>query len=510
MRALLDTNIIIHRETGRIVNRDIGILFKWLDKGKYTKCIHPITVEEITKNSNQETVKSFSVKLESYETLKTVAPLADKVKSAATGIDFTVNDSNDTILLNEVYCDRVDLLITEDKKIHKKAFLLGISDRIFTIDSFLEKVVSENPELVDYKVLSVTKKHFGNINISDTFFESFKEDYVGFEKWFNKKSDEIAYVTYNNSNILSFLYLKVEGKEENYSDINPVFKPKKRLKIGTFKVVNNGVRLGERFLKIVFDNAMQNKVEEIYVTIFDKRDEQKRLISLMEEWGFVLHGKKVSTTGEELVYVRDLKSSFNISNPKLTYPYISKKAKVFLVPIYPDYHTELLPDSILKTESPDNFIENEPHRNAISKVYISRSIERSIDKGDILVFYRTAEKGKNAYFSAVITTIAIAEGKIDKIANESDFILKCRKRSVFTDDELKKYWNYNEKYRPFIINFLYVCSFLVGKRMNRKKLLDLGIISGSENELRGLKQISIDQFDLIIKETQTNESIIVN
>jgi len=43
MKALLDTNIIIHREARRVANQDIGILFKWLDKVKYQKCIHPIT-----------------------------------------------------------------------------------------------------------------------------------------------------------------------------------------------------------------------------------------------------------------------------------------------------------------------------------------------------------------------------------------------------------------------------------------------------------------------------------
>src|SRR5690606_41146356 len=64
------------------------------------------------------------------------------------------------------------------------------------------------------------------------------------------------------------------------------FKPKKRLKVGTFKVISNGVRLGERFMKIIFDNALARKVDEIYVTIFEKRDEQQRLIALLEEWGF--------------------------------------------------------------------------------------------------------------------------------------------------------------------------------------------------------------------------------
>ena len=510
MKALLDTNIIIHREASRILNKDIGILFKWLDKGKYTKCIHPVTIEEIKKNSNKETVDTFSVKLESYETLKTTAPLAEAVIKISEKIDTNPNDKNDTLLLNEVFCERVNFLITEDRKIHSKAELLGISDRVFKIDSFLEKVVSENPLLVDYKVLSVAKKHFGEINLNDLFFDSFKEDYTGFDKWFNKKSDEIAYVTHNKGNLLSFLYLKVEDKSENYSDITPAFKPKKRLKIGTFKVVSNGVRLGERFLKIIFDNALQYKVDEIYVTIFDKRDEQKRLIGLLEDWGFVKFGIKETSNGNELVYVRDFKPTFNKENPKLTFPYISRGTKIFMIPIYPDYHTELLPDSILTTESPYDFVENQPHRNAISKVYISRSIERNINKGDIIVFYRTAAGGRSAYYSSVISTLAICEGKIENIKDETDFLLKCRKRSVFDDDGLKKFWNFNPKYRPFIINFLYTHSFPTGKRINRQKLLELGIISGIENELRGLKQISKKQFNLILNETSTNESLIVD
>lgn len=505
MKALLDTNIIIHRETNKIFNRDIGILFKWLDKGKYTKCIHPVTIAEINKNSNKDTVDTFSVKLESYVSLKAIAPLSELVKTISDRNDINANDVNDTQLLNEVFCDRVDILITEDKKIHKKAELLNISDRVFNIDSFLEKVVSENPELVNYSVLSVNKKLFGEINLADPFFDSFREDYVNFDKWFNKKAEEIAYVTLNMGNILSFLYLKVEDINENYADIIPPFTQKRRLKIGTFKVVSNGVRLGERFLKIIIDNAIQYKVEEIYVTIFERRDEQKRLIALLEEWGFVKHGTK----GEESVFVRDFNPSFNFDNPKLTYPYISTNTNIFLVPIYPKYHTELLPDSYLKTESPTDFIENEPHRNGISKAYICRSIERNIKKGDIIIFYRTATQGQSAYYTSVITTIGIVEEKIDGIRDENEFVLKCRKRSIFTVDYLKEFWNFSN-YRPFVIKFLYVYSFSLGSRLNRKQLLDLKTITGDENELRGLKRITKEQFLTLLKETKTNESIIVN
>jgi predicted nucleic acid-binding protein len=509
MKALLDTNIIIHREAGKVSNQDIGILFKWLDKAKYQKCIHPITLHEINKNPNNATVSTFNIKMESYEHLLTVAPMSPVVASVSARYDKNENDKNDTILLNEVYNYRVDILISEDKKIHLKAEELGISDRVFKINSFLEKIYAENPELVGYQVLSVQQKLFGELALTDPFFDSLKEDYPGFERWFNSKANEKAYVTINEENnlLLSFLYIKPEQREEVYSDIAPVFTRKKRLKIGTFKVVSNGVKLGERFLKIIFDNALVQKVEEIYVTIFQKRDEQKRLISLIEEFGFKLHG--VKGADGELVYTRDFTPKFNPSNPKETFPFIGVNLNIFLIPIYPGYHTDLLPDSFLRTESPKDYVEHEPHRNAISKVYISRSIERNIRRGDIIIFYRTADRG-SAYYTSVITTIAIAEDKIDDIKSEEEFIAKCRKRSVFSDEELKKYWNWNPNYRPFIINFLFVHSFPLGKRMNRKMLMDLNVISGAENELRGLKKITKEQFEIILNETGTNESLIVH
>ena len=507
MKALLDTNIIIHRETPNVRNLSIGTLFKWLDKAHYEKCVHPITVAELNNNSNLDTRSSFNAKIQSYVLLKMVAPMHSKVTEISHLMDVTDNDKKDTVLLNEVYCDRVDILITEDKKIHLKAQQLGIEDRVFTINSFLEMVVSEYPDLIDYKVLAVKQEYFGNINLSDPFFDSLKEDYPGFEKWFNKKAEEKAYITYNKGKVLSFLYLKIENKDENYNDITPVFAPKKRLKVGTFKVVSNGVRLGERFLKIIFDNAVSNNVDEIYVTVYDRTEEQKRLISLMEDWGFIKHGTK--GINGELVYVRDFSKQFCIENPKITYPFIPTNTNIFIIPIYPKYHTELLPDSFPRTESPDNFIENEPHRNAISKVYISRSIQRNIKRGDVLVFYRTAPKDKSAYYHSVITTIGIVEDKQDNIQNEKDFIMKARKRSIFTDEYLSEFWNYNPRYQPFLIRFLSTYSFQIGNRLNRQKLLDMKILTGEENELRGLKQISKEQFIEILKCTKVNESVIV-
>ncbi|TYA14692.1 hypothetical protein FRY98_03140 [Paenibacillus faecis] len=499
MRVLLDTNIVIHRETSNVQKNDIGILFRWLDRLKYTKCIHPVTVEEIKKYKNPQTVNSMIVKLTSYHSLKTEAPWTEAINIVSKQYDKNDNDINDTKLLNELATERVDLLITEDRKLAFKASKLDLSDKVFTIDSFLEKVTYEHPELVSYKVLSVKKEYIGNIDINDNFFDSLKEDYPGFTKWFNKKADEIAYICKIDNNIAAFLYLKIEDENEDYSSISPPFPKKRRLKIGTFKVTLNGYKLGERFIKIIIDNALIFKVDEIYVTIFDKRIEQIRLINLLSDYGFSKHGLKDES---ELVFTRNFQKAFDIYNPKFTFPYIDSNRQVFLSPIYPEYHTNLFPDSILRTESPADFIENEPFRNAISKAFISRSMERNLKTGDIIVFYRTG-----GYHKSVVTTIGIVESVVKNITDSEHFIALCKKRSVFTDQELLEWWN-GGKTRPFIVNFLYSYSF--PKRINMKRLIELNVLKSVHSAPRGFMRITYQNFKDIIKEAQIDERIIVN
>ena len=489
MKVLLDTNIIIHREASKVINQDIGILFNWIDKLKYSKFIHPVTIEELSRNQDPNTVATMAIKVGSYNLIRNIAPTSDALELVSKRVDTTPNDENDTKILNEVFCDRVDILISEDKKIHTKAQLLGIADKVFKIDQFLEKVTAENPDLVDYKVLAVKKVDFAQVDLQDTFFDSFREDYIGFDKWFNKKADEIAYVCYSNNILSAFLYIKVEDENENYSDIVPGFKRKKRLKIGTLKVTSNGFKIGERFLKIIFDNALQYNVTEIYVTIFDKTTEQIRLIALLEEWGFNYHGNKTTATGDEKVYVKNFgrAQEINLLQPKKTFPFISTESKVYIVPIYPEYHTELFPDSILRTESPINFTENEPHRNALSKVYISRSYVRNLKPGDIIMFYRTG-----GVYQGVATTYGIVESVIDNIPNETAFLQSCRKRSVFTDEQLKEHWNYKKNNKPFIVNFIYAYSFR--KRPNLKWLNENQVIPDILDMPRGFREISRESF----------------
>src|SRR5574344_2553551 len=109
MIALLDTNIIIHREGFKGASQDIGLLFKWLERCHYQKCIHSITIEEIKKNPNKETVNTFLTKLDSYEQIEIPSPMDDSVAKISAEVDVNENDKNDSLLLNEVYSGRVDI-----------------------------------------------------------------------------------------------------------------------------------------------------------------------------------------------------------------------------------------------------------------------------------------------------------------------------------------------------------------------------------------------------------------
>lgn len=500
MKVLLDTNIIIHREANKIYKPEIGQLFKWIDNLKYSKYIHPLTVEELERYKDPNAADTMSIKIESYNLLKYQAPLSDEILKVSKQIDNLDNDINDTQILNEVYEGRVDVLISEDKKIHTKANLLGISEKVFKIQSFLEKVTFENPGLVNYQVLAVKKVDFAEVNIKDSFFDSFREDYLEFNEWFNSKSEEPCYVCYSDGNLTAFLFVKIESESENYSNITPTFEPKKRLKIGTLKVTGNGYKIGERFLKTIFDNAIQFKVKEIYVTLFTKRPEQEQLIEMLEEWGFIYHGIKTTKNGDEKVYKRPFSREMpiNLDNPKLTYPFLSRRTDKYIIKIEAQYHTELFPDSINTREDIRKYTENEPHRNRISKVYISHSQDRHLKPGDLIIIYRMGETSPKKY-SSTITTICIVENVQNNFPSFEEFFNACNRRTMISREDLNtNWWNKTPNNRPFVINFLYAHS-LPTPKPTLDDLNKLGVIPDIMNMPRGFIKITNDQFNDLIK-----------
>lgn len=496
MRVLLDTNIIIHREGHKTSNYSVARLYKWLDKLGCIKIVHPFTKMEILKYKDEQIRKSFDVKLESYQELTVDRNLSEAFISALRDYKNDENSQIDNHILYQVYVGRVDIFITEDKKIHQKALVLGIKSRVFTTNSFISWATSEYPDLLEYKVLAIKQMKFGEINLSDHFFDTFREDYKDFDKWFLSKCDEFAYVCNFSDEISGFLYIKPEYPHENYSNISPQFTPKKRLKIGTFKVESTGIRVGERFLKIIFDNAKIQNVDEIYVTMFDYRESMNGLIRLLERWGFTLFGEKISPSGIEKVYTKNMKTYNKYVSPKQNFPLINNESDKFILPIYPEYHTKLFPDSILNNEDMELILTNSAHQYALQKVYITAAPTNHINSGDIALIYRIGESGTIKKYSSVVSTIAIIDEILYPTSIES-FIEECNNRSVFSKSELEELWS--KKYRC-IVKLLYY------KSLNRRLILDslyhLGIVNPPSGP-RPFHQLTNEQFYTILSKSNT-------
>ena len=498
MRALLDTNIVIHRENTKATSYSIGKLFYWLDKLHYEKLIHPYTVSELRKYHNPQMQDLYDAKLSAYSLMNCVAPQSSEFKGLLAGLPLTTNDEIDNQLLNEVYCGRVDILITEDRRMRIKAERLGISERVFSINSFITKASNENPALIDYQALSVKKVYFGNVDLHSSFFDTFREAYDGFDEWFTRKSNEEAYMCRDDEgDLLGFLYLKTEFEDENYADIIPPFEPKKRLKVGTFKVEASGFRLGERFIKIIFDNAIERKVDEIYVTLFMDKPELLALKDLFERWGFYLHGEKRNSKGNEIVLVKRMNCYCEDKSVQYNFPNLRYEHQKLFLPIEPQYHTRLLPDSVLKNEV--DLIGEEPQRYALQKVYISFSFARNMLPGDFILLYRKGATPRRKGYESVITTLGVIQEAHYDFSSKEEFFKCCENRSVFSKDELETFWR--EKRRNLlVVKFIVVGSF--NKKVTLQYLWNSGIIP-FPNGPRSFDILTDDQFDSIVRQAET-------
>lgn len=313
----------------------------------------------------------------------------------------------------------------------------------------------------------LVKKNFSDLDLNDVFFDSLKESYVEFVDWFNKKSeaDAWAYTSFDGEFLSGFLYVKTEDEEVN--DIVPSLPSLKRIKVGTFKIDARGTKMGERFVKKIFDHAIHENAQEIYVTIFP---EHAPLIALLERYGFVFHGTKTTANGVENVYVKKIGQVFPGDLVK-SYPLIDNSiGNSHLLAIRPMWHTRLLPDSILNNENGEDLIEDISHSNSIHKVYLcAMDGVAGIRPGDRILIYRPGQQNR-AWYTSVATSICIAEEyrNINSFPNLNEFLAYCEPYSVFERHELVDMWN--KKNYPHVIRFMYNSAFT--RRPNMRALVE--------------------------------------
>ncbi len=350
--------------------------------------------------------------------------------------------------------------------------------------------------------MNLSYDRFTDVDLSNPFFDSLKSDYSEFVDWFKKKANERAYVfrSSHSGKIDGFLYLKIET--EALTDVSPPLPPARRLKVGTLKINPHGTRLGERFIKKVFDHAVTQNVQQIYVTIFEKH---AALVSLFERYGFYRAANKTTPNGTELVLLKDRDNSAGDILDR--YPLVKvDQHRIFLLSLYPKWHTRLLPDSILRTED-SSIVQDVSHTNSIHKVYLAKmGGMEALRRGDVLLIYRTTDRDGQAYYRSVVTSICVVEEyrSISSFASKQEFLKYCEPYSVFTHLELNNFWA-SRKY-PHVIRFTY--NYALPKRPTRGKLIDeVGI---SSDDYWGFKGISKEELRKILELGDLDESLVID
>ena len=371
-------------------------------------------------------------------------------------------------------------------------FVYTLYINIFLINSY-EASMLKDP------VIQLSK--FKDIDINVPFFNDLKNSYSEFTSWKKKKRDETVFVTYDNdNNLIGFMYLKIENGP--IVDISPSLNDKKVLKVGTFKIEAHGTKLSDRYIKKIFDMAIANSIKYVYVTVFEKHE---KLIKRLCEYGFIKYGEKITDNGREEVFLKNFVTQNN--NIYLDYPVVNvQDNNIWLLGIYPEYHTKLFPDSALRTENHilNQLINDVTPANSIKKIYIARmqGMEQ-ISRNDVVVIYRTAEKGKSAEYSSVATSICIVDKNksINSFKNIDEF-LDYSKYSIFSEKELKiEFANKNN----YVIKMTY--NVALDKRITRHDLIEKANID--REAYAGLMQMTKEQFKRICELGGVSEGLII-
>lgn len=433
-RIIVDTNIIISLEENALVAEHLAELVALLQTNGVQILVHPLSVKDIENDKDEERRRIKLSKLKKYGQLA-AAPALDYAVFASAGVHIGGdNDVIDCTILTALLKDAVHFLITEDRRLQRKARALGVSHRVLTIEEaatyFKSAYAKQSVVLPNLESIYL---HQIRDELSCELFDTLRSDYPGFDDWFIRSSQQ-GRQAWINRDARSNLGAICIYKEE----IDPQVTPERRLpgrvlKLCTLKVEKNvrGQKIGELLLKASFKHATLNDYETLYVTVKDKYVE---LIELLLEFGF---GETGIDRNSDLVFVKEHPKHPPNSHtePVLYHVRFSPHFKCgpsigkFLIPIRPDYHEQLFPElSARQLKLP--FIGAALPGNAIKLAYLSKANTNAVRAGDVLVFYRSRDKH-------TCTTIGIVE-TVDRLDDPDMILERVLKRTVYTRKEIEE------------------------------------------------------------------------
>lgn len=432
--ALLDTNVIMDMEdTGHPLSKLAAEVLR-RSRGSVTFYIHELQYEDIGHDENEARRKLLLSRVAQFERIANPPePTGEKFEEHNWKCS-SRNDFIDNALLLCVEKHTVSFLVTNDKGILEKAAQSGLRDRTLKLDEF-EDILPSAPAPVN--LAAVRNPFCYELEKNDSFFDSLRASYDGYDDWFNKKCCELQRKCWaiNRNSKLAALCIYKDEQGEAITD-NGLVPPGKALKLCTIKVDESarGYKMGERLLYCAFRYAQKNGHAAVYFTTDETQ--QTSLIELGHEFGF----DKVGHHGRDTVYLKYMRpqseedsSLDNAEFIRRFYPSYRDNDEVgkYIVPIAPRWHEQLFPDiSNTRDTLFGNYSEfYNTEGNTIKKAYLTRSQITAPKVGDLLLFYRTNDR-------KAIDTMGIVVGAT-RSANVEEIVALTKRRTVYEPQMIK-------------------------------------------------------------------------
>ncbi|WP_301705265.1 MULTISPECIES: GNAT family N-acetyltransferase [Bacteroidales] len=487
MNILLDTNILIPLEdTSKTLDSSFAELRKLSAEQHHCLYIHPMQFEDINRDKNQERRTIVLSRLKQYSQIENPPILSDQECNELGLSQSNDNDRVDNNVLFALYRGAVHLLVTNDEGIHRKASKIGLQDKVYRLGQclLLLQRYTTDPFVFDYT--GVKERFLYEINKNQPFFESLRQSYDGFDKWFQKCATDKRKcwcIEDGDSNVVAICIYKHE-QDARLTDNGEIIHGR-ILKLCTFKVdpKARGKKLGERLLYIAFDYCVKNDLDWVYLHTFG--EEQKTLVGLCTDYGFSCLGKYK----QDDVYIKPMKLRDDDCNSLESlikyYPYFQDNESVqkFIIPIQPQFHEDLFPDF---SNMKGTLFEKDQslytcQGNTIKKAYLCHAKIKTIRKGDIILFYRSKDR-KSIQCMGIVEDVLFSE-------NIDEVFPAIAKRTVYKYSDIQNIL----KKRTLVILFRYKA---LDKEISNQSIVDAGV----KGYIQSIRKIDNEQYSALIHE----------
>jgi hypothetical protein len=308
LKILIDTNILLPLEPTSLndvesLSHQANEFVQKTQKAKALIYLLDVQKNDINRDKDENRRNLRLLACEKYQLLTNVQ-MSEFFKGNFELSNLNPHDFVDVSLLNALYCNAVSILVTNDNGIHSKAKKIGLGDRVYRLEDALDFINMQLP--IDLKAESlhpiINKEKCYNLDIRDDFFDSLRQDYDGFDDWFQEKCQRghrDCFVIRNESKIAGLCIYKNE---------EPSYEMKgKIVKICTFKLKYSGTKQGELLLRQLFKMCYDSNVDWLYVTAF----ESNYICQFFEDFGF-----EIEEFGGDSFAVRGIPADFTESNPQ--------------------------------------------------------------------------------------------------------------------------------------------------------------------------------------------------